>query len=357
MTAPSVAVVKSDFHNHQTSWSHEWVAACAELGVVHELIDWRAMGAFERLGRHDVVLWHYSHYSADEMKFARPMLSALKAAGCAVFPDSGDSDHFDDKVAQSYLLQGLDLPTPKNYPLHSPETVENWIATVGTYPVVAKLRAGSGASNVILIETAVELRRYAKRMFGRGFRSRPNALFKIQSNLVSSRSFSEIVKRAKRAPEFLFSWRNANRLSHENGYVYLQEFIPGVDHDLKVVVVGEQLSFICRSVRKDDFRASGGGALFYDRSLITSSLIKAAFEASAALGSDCTGFDMVIDPRTQRPVILEVSYGFSHSALLQAGGHFDRTGTWHDVPLNAPRALLQRMLTKARFRSAPVLQE
>ncbi|WP_374343789.1 RimK family alpha-L-glutamate ligase [Azonexus sp.] len=348
MIEPSVAVVKSDFHDHQTCWSHEWGNACAELGVAHELIDWRSIGAFDRLMRHNIVLWHFSHYSADEMKFARPMLSALKAAGRTVFPDRGDSDHFDDKVAQAYLMQGLGLPTPKNYPLHSQQAVESWIQTVGTYPVVAKLRAGSGSSNVILIETADQLLRYAKRMFGRGFCSRPNALFKLQSNLVSSRSFAEVVKRAKRAPEFLFSWRNASRLGRESGYVYLQEFVPGVDYDLKVVVVGEQLSFICRAVRKDDFRASGGGDLFYDRSLITPSLIKVAFEASAALGSDCTGFDMVIDPRTQRPVILEVSYGFSHSALLQAGGYFDRSGTWHDVPLNAPRALLQCVLTKAQ---------
>lgn len=351
MTKPSVAVVKSDFHdNHSSSWGHEWLDACAEQEVAHELVDWRAMGALDRLAQHDIVLWHFSHYSAEEMKFARPILSALKAAGCTVFPNIGDSEYFDDKISQAYLLQRLGLPTPKNYPLHSPQAVESWIQSVGTYPVVGKLRAGSGSANVILIKTADQLRRYAKRMFGRGFRSRPNALFKVRSNLASSRSFAEIVKRAKRAPEFLFSWRNASRLGRESGYVYLQEFIPGVDHDLKIVVVGEQLSYICRAVRKGDFRASGGGELFYDRSLITPALIEAAFEASAALGSDCTGFDMLIDPRTQRPVILEVSYSFSHSALLRAAGHYDRSGTWHDTPLNAPRALLQRMMTKARSR-------
>jgi len=273
MTETSVAIVRSDFHGHHTtSWSHVWLDACVEQGLAHELVDWRAMGAFERLVLHDVVLWHFSHYSSEEMKFARHILAALKA----------------------------------------------------------------------------ELHSYAKRMFSKGFRSRPNALLKVRSNLASSRTFAEIIKRLKRAPEFLFSWRNASRLGSESGYVYLQEFIPGVDHDLKIVVIGDQLSFICRAVRKNDFRASGGGSLFYDRSLITQELIKAAFNASDTLGSDCTGFDMVVDPRTQRPVIFEVSYGFSHTALLQAGGYFDRSGAWHDVPLNAPRALLQRMLTKAR---------
>lgn len=349
MSEPSVAIVKSDFHDHHTSsWSHVWIDACVEQGLAHELVDWRTMGAFERLVRHDVVLWHFSHYSLEEMKFARHVLAALKAAGCTIFPDNGDSNHFDDKVAQAYLLRALSINTPTNYPLHNLMAVENWCEKVGIYPVVAKLRAGSGAANVILIHSKAQLLRYAKRMFSKGFRSRPSALLKIRSNLASSRTFAEIFKRLKRVPEFVFSWRNASHLGSESGYVYLQEFIPGVDHDLKIVVIGDQLSFICRGVRKNDFRASGGGALFYDRSLITPQLIDAAFNAADALGSDCTGFDMVIDPRTHRPVIFEVSYGFSHAALLQAGGHFDRFGTWHAVPLNAPRALLQRMLTKAR---------
>jgi hypothetical protein len=56
---------------------------------------------------------------------------------------------------------------------------------------------------------------------------------------------------------------------------------------------------------------------------------------------------MVVDSRTGQPLILEVSYGFSHEALLRAGGYFDRSGAWHDVPLNAPRAVLDRMLWKA----------
>src|SRR5690606_37853021 len=90
----SVAVVRSDFHDkHSTSWGNEWLLACSEGHIPHELVSWRASDAFERLIAHDVVLWHFSHYSADEMKFARPILAALSAAGCTVFPNKSDSDH------------------------------------------------------------------------------------------------------------------------------------------------------------------------------------------------------------------------------------------------------------------------
>ena len=349
MNELSVAIVKSDFHEaHSTSWSHAWLGFCAAQGIAHQLIDWRSRGGFDLMMRCDIVLWHFSHYSADEMRFARPMLAALKAAGRMVFPTSADSEHFDDKVAQAYLMKGLGIATPMNYMLHSPGAVEDWIREVGTFPVVAKLRGGSGSSNVKLIRSSRSLRRYSGRMFGRGFRNRPNALFKVRSNLASARSMTDIVKRIRRAPEFLFSWKSASRLGYENGYVYLQEFIPDVDHDLKIVVVGDRLSYIGRSVRAGDFRASGGGSLFYDRSVVTKDVIDLAFAAADRMNSDCTGFDIVIDPRSNQPVILEVSYGFSHSALLQAQGYFDRLGCWYDAPLNAPEALLSRMLAKAR---------
>jgi len=345
MNSPSVAIVKSDFHGkHSTSWSNEWLNYCEEAGITHSLIDWRLLSAFDELVKHDIVLWHYSHYSQDEMLFARNILLALKAAGCKVFPDASDSDHFDDKVAQSYLLRGLGLGAPQNYPLHSAAAVDQWIVEVGTFPVVSKLRAGSGASNVQLIRDANDLRSYSKKMFGKGFDSKPSAIFKIKSNVASIRSVGEFVRRLKRAPEFFFSRRNASARPRERGYVYLQEFVPGVDHDLKVVVVGNQLSFVARSVRTGDFRASGGGALFYDRSLITQAMIDAAFHAADAMGSDCTGFDMITDPRSGNPVILEVSYGFSHTAQLALEGHYDRNGNWYDEPLNAPRVLLKQLL-------------
>lgn len=345
MNTPSVAVVNSDFHGkHSTSWSNVWLEYCVQEGVPHTLVDWRALNAFDEMLKHDVVVWHYSHYSEDEMRFARNMLSALKAAGLRVFPDAGDADHFDDKVAQAYLLKGLGLSTPENYPLHSESAVEQWIADIGIFPVVAKLRAGSGASNVQLLRNAAELRAYSKKMFGEGFDSKPSAVFKIRSNIASTSSAREFLHRLKRAPEFFFSRRSAGARPREYGYVYLQEFVPGVDHDLKVVVVGDQLSFVARWVRAGDFRASGGGTLFYDRSLLNREMIDAAFRAAHAIGSDCTGFDMITDPRSGRPVILEVSYGFSHSAQLGLNGHYDRNGEWHDEPLDAPRTLLKRLL-------------
>lgn len=345
MKSPSVAIVKSDFHDHHSSsWGKVWIDYCQEHELNHELVDWRSYKAFDQLAKYDIVVWHYSHYSHDEMLFAPSILSALKASGCRVFPDLNDSSHFDDKVAQAYLLQSLGIDAPINYPLHSQSALDDWIEQVGEFPVVAKLRTGSGSSNVMLLSDEKELRKYASKMFNGGINSSPSTLFKLSSNLKSTRSIEEFKNRLKRVPEFLFSRKRAKELDKEKGYVYLQQFVDGVDYDLKIAVVGNRLSFVARGTRPGEFRASGGGTLFYDKSLLDRSMIKAAFRAYDILKSDCTGLDMIKDPNTGKPIILEVSYGFSHEAQLGACGYFDREYVWHDEPLNPPYLLLHNLV-------------
>lgn len=347
MNNVSLAVVKSDFHDHHsTSWGKEWIRACEEHGVDFELVDWRSFDAFEIMRRHGIVLWHFSHYSRGEMEFARPILSALEACGCRVFPGPAESAHFDDKVSQAYLLRALGIPSPRNYPLHSLSSVETWIRDYGAFPIVAKLKSGSGSNNVVLIRSARQLRRYAERMFGSGISSRPSLAYKMRSNVASSRSITMLISRARRAPEFLFSLRNAKELARERGYVYLQEFVPGLTHDLKIVVVGDKLGYIGRQVRGGDFRASGSGGLHYDVGLVNKKVIDVAFDAADKLNTVCMGFDIVVNHEGE-PLILELSYGFSHLAVLNAQGHFDRDGVWHESPLNAPREIVSYLVREA----------
>jgi hypothetical protein len=81
--------------------------------------------------------------------------------------------------------------------------------------------------------------------------------------------------------------------------------------------------------------------------MIDKSIIDLAFKAAHALKSDCTGFDIIKDPRTGSPVILEVSYGFSHEAQINAGGYFDRDGLWYPIPFNPPVYLIECLIKDA----------
>src|SRR5690606_11870600 len=167
-----------------------------------------------------------------------------------------------------------------------------------------------------LFRSAEELISYGKKMFTSGLSSAPSLMYKASSNIKSSKSIKTFINRAKRIPEFLKSLSNAKKFNIERGYVYLQEFIPNDGYDIKVAVVGDKLSYFCRSVRKGEFRASGGGDFYYDRSKVTKNVIDSAFKTSDDLGFKCMGYDYVVDSKTGEGKIIEISYGFSHHAVL-----------------------------------------
>jgi glutathione synthase/RimK-type ligase-like ATP-grasp enzyme len=49
--------------------------------------------------------------------------------------------------------------------------------------------------------------------------------------------------------------------SWHRGKFVVQDFVPGLDHDWKVLVYGEKLYVLRRGVRDGDFRASGSGKI------------------------------------------------------------------------------------------------
>lgn len=326
---------------HSGSWSIVWKEYCDTAKVKYQMIDESEMNLLERLFNFDVVLWHFSGFNYSHMMFARSILFSLQKRGIRVFPGIDESWHFDDKIAESFLLQSIDASIPKYFFFMDKENAMLWAKSYKSYPIVAKLKNGSGSHNVKIMNNSDDAIQYINTMFGEGFESNPSILFKGKSNFTSSKSFDVLVKRIKRIPEFMRNYRKSKLFPNEKNYVYFQEFIPNDGFDLKVVVVGDKLSYIARNVRKGDFRASGGGSLYYDRTLINQQLIDSAFGASDKLNFQCMGYDYVIDNSTNECKIVEISYGFSSQALLDAGGYFDRKGNWYDEPLNVPVQIIK----------------
>lgn len=330
---------------HSTNWSLAWVAYCESNNIDYEIVNPYKNGVIKKLMGFDIILWHYSNYSFKDMLIAKNILFTLEENGKKVFPSFKDAWHFDDKLAETYLLESINAPIPESHYYYSKQSLEEDINNLN-FPIIAKLRNGSGSHNVKLLKTKESLLLYSKRMFTKGISSAPSLIFKASSNIKSSRSLITFVNRAKRIPEFLRSLSNAKKFNIERGYVYLQEFIPNDGYDLKVVVIGGKLSFIGRNIREGEFRASGSGDVFFDREKVTENVINSAFEASDKLGFKCMGYDYVINKNTGEGKIIEISYGFSHNALLEAKGYFDRSGIWHSQPLNAPEEILKNLLSE-----------
>lgn len=328
---------------HSSNWFIPWKKYCIENNIEYFVINPYKYNVIKELEGFDVVLWHFSGYIYKDMLIAKDILFSAKKMGIQVFPDFDDCWHFDDKIAETYLMQSINAPIPNSLMFYALDDLKNEINKI-TFPIIAKLRNGSGSHNVKLIKDKKELLHYSNKMFSKGFSSSPSLIYKTSSNVKSSKSLKVFINRAKRIPEFLKTLASANEFPNEKGYVYLQEFIPNNGFDLKVVVVGDKLSFIGRNIREGDFRASGGGDLFYDNKFITKNVIESAFRTSDLLGFKCMGYDYVVNNETGEGIIIEISYGFSHQALLLANGYFDRNGVWYDEPLNAPVEILNNLV-------------
>jgi glutathione synthase/RimK-type ligase-like ATP-grasp enzyme len=305
---------------HSSLWNKPWIeySKTNDLRVVYlNPFDYHII---DKLSEVDVLLWHLNGYNYTDMLIGRNILYTAKKMGKIIFPDLNDAWHFDDKIGETYFLQSVKAPIPNSYLFYRHQDLMSFANVFDSFPIIAKLRNGSGSHNVKKINSSKELLKYSSVMFNKGFPSSPSLLYKSSSNIKSAKSLKTIFNRAKRIPEFLRTLKNSKVFPNEKGYVFLQEFIQNDGYDLKIVVVGEKLSFIGRNIRKGDFRASGGGDLFYDKKYITKDIIDSAFKTSKDLGVNCMGYDYVVDKFTGKGYIIEISFGFSHEALLEAKG-------------------------------------
>jgi len=330
---------------HTTNWSLAWEKYCKDNNIEYNIVNPYKMGVINQLMNFDIILWHYSNYSFTDMLMAKNILNTLEDQGKKVFPSFKDAWHFDDKLAETYLLESINAPIPQSFYYYNLDDLKQAINNKEiSFPIIAKLRNGSGSHNVKKLDTVDELINYGKKMFTSGLSSAPSLMYKASSNIKSSKNLKTFINRAKRIPEFLRSLANAKKFNIERGYVYLQEFVPNDGYDLKIVVIGDKLSYIGRNIRQGEFRASGGGDLFYDKDKVTKNVIDSAFATSDKLGFNCMGYDYVVDSKTGEGKIIEISYGFSHHAVLAANGYFDREGKWHNELLNIPNEIVKKMI-------------
>lgn len=345
-----IAIQKDSYGQlHSTHWALPWSDYCEREGLEYSFVDLLRCDSIKLLKDFDVLLWHFGQYNHAEMLEARSILYTAKRMGLKVFPDFNDAWHFDDKVAEMYILQALGAPIPKSRVYYDKDTLKKDVESgLIEIPIVGKLRTGSGSHNVKLLKSKHALMSYASKMFSGGYNPAPSLLYKTTSNIRSSHNKEQFMSKLKRAPEFLRTLAGAMRFPHEKDYVYLQQFIHNEGYDMKVVVVGDKCAFLVRPVRSHDFRASGGGEVFFDQKFFRKQIIESAFRVSDELGSRCMGYDYVVNKDTGEGVIVEISYGFSHKAIMASGGYYDRDCNWHNEPLNAPEELLRNLLNEQK---------
>lgn len=333
--------MKIAIHHRKSSFSDQWIEYCKAHKIDYKIVNAFDTNIIEQIGDCDAFIWHHHHNRFKDVLVAKKILFALEHAGVKVFPDFKTSWHFDDKVAQKYLLEAIDAPLVPSYVFYDKTQALDW-AKKTTYPKVFKLKGGAGASNVKLVKSYSQAIALINIAFGRGFAqfSRLGSLKERFNKFKSGKdTLISVLKGFARifiVPEF------AKKHPVEKGYIYFQDFIKNNDFDTRVVVInGEFAAAEKRFVREGDFRASGSGMFSYEN--IDINLIKVAFEVANKLDLQSVAFDFILD-ENDKPMIIEISYGFGVSGISKVPGYWDSSLNWHKGKFTPQDFILRSLL-------------
>ncbi len=328
-------------HNGKDGFHPEWVKYSKENNIPHKIVDCYSNNLIQQLEDCHALMWHFSQNNPKDILISKQILFSLQQSGMKVFPDFNTMWHFDDKLGQKYLLESLKLPFVQSYAFYTAETAISW-AEKTTYPKVFKLRGGAGSTNVRLVENKKSAIYIINTAFGPGFSNYDRlGSFKESWRLYKLSKIS-IITLLKSALRMIIQPKFSEIMGMERGYVYFQDYIPGNDSDIRVVVIADKAFAIKRLVRKGDFRASGSGHILYEKALFDEVIIKLAFNASQKLKSQCIAFDFVY--QDGNPLIIEISYGFAPHGYRECVGYWDSDMNWFEGKFDPYSWMLDLML-------------
>ena len=315
-------------HGSRAGFGPHWIEYCRRKSIPHKVVDCYRNDIVEQVKGCGALLWHHSHSDPRDVNIARQILFALEHAGIRVFPDFRTGWHFDDKVAQKYLFELLDIPTLQAYVFVDREVALDWAANTD-YPKVFKLRHGASSAGVRLVHNEGQARRIIKRAFRRGI-SVYGPWDNLKDRYVKWKSgVTSAFELVKGVPRFIRPPRFSQVLGRQVGYVYFQDFAAGNDSDLRVIIIGDRAIGLRRYVRPGDFRASGSRQLSRDPANVDLECVELAFELARKLGSSCTAFDFVRKTDGSYAVV-EISYGFGWTGDKTHPGYWDNNLNWHE---------------------------
>jgi glutathione synthase/RimK-type ligase-like ATP-grasp enzyme len=328
-------------HQAKNSYSIRWVEYCKASHINYKIVDCYADDIIEQLNGCDALLWHHNHGNPKDILFAKQLLFSLEQAGIVVFPDFKTAWHFDDKVGQKYLLEACKVEAVRSYVFYTKEAAVKWINST-TFPKVFKLRGGAGSANVQLVKDKEAALRLTHQAFSNGF-SQYQPYTNLKERIRKYRKGKATIKDvAKGVARFAVPPLSSKVAGKEIGYVYFQEFIPGNDADIRVVVIGNKAFAIKRMVRENDFRASGSGHILYAKELFDEKVIEASFKINEKLQSQCLALDFVF--ANGKPLVVEISYGFSMEGYDACPGYWDDHLTWHEGHFNPQQWMMDNVI-------------
>lgn len=279
---------------------------------------------------YDAFVWHYSHSDALDFLISKPLISALETSGIATFPPTRDTWHFDDKIAQKYLFEALNLPIPETKIFFDARTALAALSRKDNR-VVMKLRSGAASANVHLISNNFRGRRMVRKAFGRGFRQFDRiGMARDAWKSVRPSHMPTIINAFQETAKIFFKSRYEKVRGPEKQYVLLQEFLPENSFDVRLVVIDGKAFGMRRFNRKNDFRASGSGIFDFSPDEIPKSSVEFALDTAKRLESTAAAFDFLFDGSDLK--LIEISYGINAMGYRACQGYWDADRQWVASP-------------------------
>jgi glutathione synthase/RimK-type ligase-like ATP-grasp enzyme len=305
------------------SFSSHWAERARASGLAVREANVYGGGLREQLAGCDGFMWWFAHLPEVRHAGSRSLQAIEHGLGIRTFPSSRTIWHFDDKVAQAYLLDAAGIPTPKTWVFWERSAARQFVADAA-FPLVLKLAGGIGSEHVRRVTSRQEAEFWIERLFDSGVTSlngwpRPNR---------AARAWAR-VQRAGDALTGRPLLPTSRRADLQRGYVLLQEFLAGNAFDTRITVIGRRAFGFRRFNRPDDFRASGSGQIDWDPNGIDLDAVALAFRVARALGTQSLAVD-VLRRRDDSLVVNEISYYYEGWAVHECPGQWTPELEWRD---------------------------
>lgn len=185
------------------------------------------------------VGYYYKNYIED-------IIYDLESIGAKVIPPFKYLRANNNKVYMEILRKNLELPNVQDLKTMYFGTLEELLEIIDNldYPVVLKGAAGAMSRNVVLAKNKKDLLKKIKKI------SRTRSVKAELKEFIRKLKYNGYKKESKFRNKFI-----------------VQNLIPGMTNDWKIVIFADKYYVLFRGTRKNDFRASGSGNFIFKESL------------------------------------------------------------------------------------------
>lgn len=309
----TIAICPDDYSAKQDqsdSFSKHWEEVIVERGHAVRHVDVKNSDILQQIKGCNGFMWRWTHLEEIRQIASRLLPIVQNHLGIPVFPNQNTCWHYDDRIAQAYLFQALEIASPETNVFFDQDLALNWAKTA-RYPQVLKLFSGAGSANVAKIENYRRAEEYIHLLFNAGC-----------VNLVDRRQ--ELIKRGSSWLKTLAGIAYLRRLppSVHKGYILFQEFLPDNSFDTQVTVIGDRAFAFRRLNAAEDSQASGSRQIDYDSAQIDLNFVKLAFSVARKLESQSIAINGLYDRQKDSVVTSKASYTYISETIHKCPGHW-----------------------------------